>query len=44
MPRLLELCAGTGSIGRIFRARGWEVISIDNDARMQPTIVADIPP
>ena len=42
MPRLLELFSGTGSISKIFRARGWEVVSIDNDPRMQPTLVADI--
>ena len=42
MPRLLELFSGTGSVGKVFRARGWEVISIDNVAEMNPTIVADI--
>ena len=42
MPWLLKLFSGAGSVGKIFRARGWEVISIDIDARMQPTIVADI--
>ena len=42
MPRLLELLSGTVSVGKVFRARGWEVVSIDNDVRMQPTIVADI--
>ncbi len=42
MPRLLELFSGTGSVGKIFKARGWEVVSVDCDAKMQPTIVADI--
>ena len=42
MPRLLKVFSGTGSIGKVFRAKGWEVVSIDCDAKMQPTIVADI--
>ena len=42
MPRLLELFSGTGSVGRIFRARGWEVINIDSDPKTRPAIVADI--
>ena len=42
MPRLLELFSGTGSIGRVFKSHGWEDVSIDLDARMQPTIAADI--
>ena len=42
MPRLLELFSGTGSIGRVFSAHGWEVISVDIDPKMQPTICADL--
>ena len=42
MPHLLELFSGTGSMGRAFRARGWQVTSVDIDAAAFPTICCDI--
>ena len=38
---LLELFSGTCSVGRAFRAAGWDVCSVDNDASTHPTILAD---
>ena len=32
----------TGSIGRAFAARGWEVVSVDLDPKFQPTICCDV--
>jgi hypothetical protein len=42
MPRLLELFSGTGSIGRSFREKGWDVVSVDLDPKSGATIIADI--
>ena len=42
MPLLLELFSGTGSIGRAFQARGWDVFSVDIDKSSNPTLVADV--
>jgi len=42
MPRLLELFSGTGSVGRAFTARGWEVVSVDLDPRANATFCCDV--
>ena len=41
-PILLELFSGTESVGRSFRARGWEVFSVDIDATAKPSLVCDV--
>ena len=41
-PLLLELFKGTGSVGKVFKRRGWDVVSLDIDAEFRPTIVCDI--
>ena len=42
MPRLLELFKGTGSCGRVAERHGWEVVSVDIEAKFKPTIIADV--
>ena len=42
MPTLLELFSGTGSIGRAFRDRGWDVVSVDNDPKAHATLRKDV--
>jgi hypothetical protein len=40
--RLLELFSGTGSVGEVFRAAGWETVSVDWRPTGPCDIVADI--
>ena len=42
MPRMLELFKGTGSVGRVFEANGFDVVSVDNLAKWKPTICVDV--
>ena len=41
-PCLLDLFSATGSVGDVFRQRGYDVISVDIDKAFKPTIVANI--
>jgi hypothetical protein len=40
--RMFDLFSGTGTVGRVFEAEGYEVTSLDVIERFHPTIVADI--
>ena len=41
-PRVLDLFSGTGSVGKVFKQHGWEVISVDNHKRWNPTHCVDV--
>ena len=40
--RLLHLFSGTGSVGAVYRAHGWQVMSLDVDPKWDATIQMDI--
>ena len=42
MVKLLELYKGTGSFGKAAKRRGWSVVSLDNEDKYNPDILADI--
>ena len=41
-PKMLDLFSGTGSVGKVFEERGYEVTSVDIEKHFKPTIVADV--
>ena len=39
---MLDLFSGTGSVGQVFRKAGYDVVSLDFDRKMRPSICVDI--
>ena len=39
---MLEVCCGTAQVSRYFAAQGWEVVTVDWEAKWNPTILADV--
>ena len=43
MPKLLELfCGPNHSVGKVFEAAGWEVVSVDIEAKYEPTLCMSV--
>ena len=42
MPKLLELCAGSGVVSKFFRDQGWETLTVDTDRRCKPDLRMDV--
>lgn len=40
--RSLELVPGSGSLGHAFRAKGWEVVSLDTNTKSKAILITDI--
>ena len=40
--RMLELLAGTGSMGHVFEAQGWEVTSVDLEGKFKPSLQTNV--
>lgn len=41
-PLMLDLFSGLGGASQAFKAAGWRVITVDNEARFNPDVCADI--
>jgi hypothetical protein len=41
-PKALDLFSGTGSVGKVLRDHGYDVISVDVDSKWDPTLCVDI--
>lgn len=39
---MLDICAGLGGASQAMRERGWMVVTLDNDPRFCPDVVADV--
>ena len=42
MPTVIELFSGTGSVGKVFRQFGWDVVSVDLSDKFSPTHCVDV--
>jgi len=42
MPLMLDLCCGLKGASAAMRERGWEIVTVDLDAKFHPTFVADV--
>ncbi len=39
---MIDLCCGLKGASAAMRERGWEVVTVDNDPRFEPTVIADV--
>ena len=42
MPLMLDLFSGTGGASAAFQDAGWDVVTVDNDVRHAPDVLADL--
>jgi hypothetical protein len=42
MPKLVELFSGIASVSKVFRAAGWECVTVDVDPAAEPDICIDV--